>query len=189
MKKAVFYVLDLGAAAVCYYFAGWAGLIAFAIVWLVVAAGVAWLVLQLQSYEEGSLGKFLAGKMAEVFDAINEFGVARDADEVSTMPDDRLVVACAFYGSASPNAQGSTSMRNAVEANYALATAEVERRGLNSRLKHAAAVVASARAGLNERMEAVGFAATTVKLLATIAITCLSYADVGSFMHMLTLHH
>jgi hypothetical protein len=188
MRKAKHYALDLGAVTVCYYFAGWHGVVAFAVVWVAVVAAAAWLVLQIESYEEGSLGKFLAGRMGEVFDAINEFGAARDAGDVSTMPDDHLVVACAFYGSVSPNAPSSTSMRNAVEANRVLAIAEVERRGLDAKLKHAAAVVASARAGLHERMEAVGFAATAVKLLAMIAIACLGYADIGGFMHLLTLH-
>jgi hypothetical protein len=65
-------------------------------------------------------------------------------------------------------------MRNALEANRAIAIAEVERRDLDAKLKHAAAVVASARAGLHQRMEALGFVAIAVRLLAAIAIACLA---------------
>lgn len=174
MRKAKHYALDLGAVAVCYYFAGWHGVVAFAVVWVAVVAAAAWLVLQIESCEEGSLGQFMAGKMGGVFDAINEFGAARDAGDVSTMRDDRLVVACAFYDGVSLNAPCSTSTRNAVEANRVLAIAEVERRGLDAKLKHAAALVASARAGLDQRMEALGFVAIAVRLLAAIAIACLA---------------
>jgi hypothetical protein len=182
MKNATHYAFDLGAVAVCYYFTGWYGVVAFAVVWVAVVAATAWLVLQT---EKGSFGEFLLGRMGAVFDAVNEFGAARDAGDVSTLPDDRLVVACAFYGSVSLR---SKSMQNVVEANRALAVAEVERRGLDAKLKYAAAEVASARAGYDQRKEALVFVSIVARLLAAAAIVSMAYVDVGGVMHWIARH-
>ena len=126
--------------------------------------------------------------MSDVFNAVREFEAARDAEDVSVLRDEDLVLACAYYGSIPPNVRFSTSMRNAAEANHALAIAEVERRGLVSKLKHAAAVVSSARLAINFHMEGIAFFVAAVKLLATIAIICVAYADISGVIYWLASH-
>jgi hypothetical protein len=170
MQKAKHYAVDICAAAACYYFAGWYGVLAYAIVWAVVIGAATWLALQMQNYES-PIGQYLAGRMGDVMDAINEFGAARDAGDVSGLTDDNLVLACAFYGNyGSADTKLSTSMRGAMAANHALAVAEVERRNLDLKLKNAAAVVASARAGVEQQMDALGYGIIAAKVVAAVAI-------------------
>lgn len=174
MQKAKHYAVDICAAAVSYYFAGWYGVLAFAIVWAAVTGGAAWLLLQMQNYET-PIGQYLAGRMREVMDAIDEFAAARDAGDVTRLNDDSLALACAFYGNyGSPDTKLSTSMRGAMEANHALAVAEVGRRNLDLKLKNAAAVVASARAGIAQHADTLGYGIIALKVVAAVAIVCVA---------------
>ena len=173
MKKAAYFALDIICAAACYYFAGWRGLIVYAAVWVVGYAAFAWFVAMRFRYR-GSFSKMvLWGEMADVFAAVGDFTMARHNEEISELPDNSLALAAAYYGSMRDPDRFSRPMQDVGGANHALALDEVQRRGIDAKLKNAAVTVATARMEADGRAEGFVFIITALKLLAAVAIVCL----------------
>jgi len=173
VKKATYYALDIICAAACYYFAGWHGLIAYAAVWVAGFAAFAWFAAMRFRYRASFSKIVLWGEMADVLGAVGDFTMARHNEEISKLPDDTLALATAYYGSMRDQDRFSRPLQDVGDANHALALDEVQRRGIDAKLKSAAVSVATARVEANERAEAFVFIITALKLLAAVAIACL----------------
>jgi hypothetical protein len=112
--------------------------------------------------------------MSDVLIAVADFGNARLDDEISELPDNSLALACAYYGSMPGHPDRfSPAVQSVGEATHRLALAEIERRGIELKLKNAAVTVATARMHAGHTAEAITFITSTVKLLAAVTIACL----------------
>jgi hypothetical protein len=173
VKKATYYALDIICAAACYYFAGWHGLIAYAAVWVAGFAAFVWFAAMRHQYRTLFSKMVLWGEMADVLAAVGDFTMAQHNEEISKLPDDTLALATAYYGSMRNQDGFSRPLKDVGDANHALALDEVQRRGIDAKLKNAAVSVATARVDANERAEAFAFIITALKLLAAVAIAYL----------------
>jgi hypothetical protein len=174
VKKATYYALDIICAATCYYFAGWHGLIAYAVVWVAGFAAFAWFTAMGFRYRDSSFSKIVVwGEMASVFAAVGDFTMAQHNEEISGLPDDTLALAAAYYGSMRDPDRFSRPLQDLGVANHALALDEVQRRSIDAKLKNAAVVVTRARVDAGERAKVFVFIITALKLLAAVAIACL----------------
>jgi hypothetical protein len=173
VKKAAYFALDIICAAACYYFAGWRGLIVYAAVWVAGYAAFAWFVAMRFRYRDSFSKIVLWGEMADVFAAVGDFTMARHNEEISELPDNSLALAAAYYGSMRDPDRFSRPLQDVGGANYALALDEVQRRGIDAKLKNAAVTVATARMEADERAKAFVSIVTAFKLLAAVAIVCL----------------
>jgi hypothetical protein len=172
LKDAIYYALDIVCAAACYYFAGWQGIIAFAAVWVAGVAAFAWFASMRRRYRTSFSKIVLWGEMADVLAAVGDFTMARHNEVISELPDDTLALATAYYGSLREKDRYSRPMQDVGDANHALALDEVQRRGIDAKLKNAAVVVATARMDADERTKGFVFAITSLKILAAVAIVC-----------------
>ena len=173
MKKLTYYALDIICATACYYFAGWHGLIAYVAVWVAGFAAFAWFATMRFRYRASFSKIVLWGEMADVLAAVGDFTMARHNEEISELPDDTLALAAAYYGSMRDQDRFSRPLQDVGGANHALAIDEVQRRGIDARLKNAAVTVATARVEADERAEGFVFVITALKLLAAVAIAYL----------------
>jgi hypothetical protein len=113
------------------------------------------------------------GQDADVFAAVGDFTMARHNEEISELPDDTLALAAAYYGSMRDQDRFSRPLQDVGGANHALALDELQRRGIDAKLKNAAVMVATARVEADERTKGFVFIVTALKLLAAVAIACL----------------
>lgn len=173
MKKATYYALDIICAVACYYFAGWHGLIAYAAVWLAGFAAFTWFAAMRFRYRDSFSKIVLWGEMADVLAAVGDFTMARHNEDISALPDETLALAAAYYGSMRDRERFSRALQDVGGANHALALDEVQRRGIDAKLKNAAVTVATARIEADERAEGFVFIITALKLLAAVAIAYL----------------
>lgn len=135
MKDATYYALDIGSAAACYYFGGWHGLLAYAAVWTAGFAAFAWFAAMRFRYRDSFSKIVLWGKMTDVFAAVGDFTMARHNEEISELPDDTLALAAAYYGSMRDQDRFSRPLQDVGGASHALVLDEVQRRGIDAKLK------------------------------------------------------
>jgi hypothetical protein len=173
VKKATYYALDIICAAACYYFGGWHGLIAYAAVWAAGFAAFAWFSAMWYRYRTSFSKTVVLGGMADVLAAVGDFTMAQHNEEISKLPDDTLALATVYYGSMRDQDRSSRPLQDLGGANHALALDEVQRRGIDAKLKNAAVTVATARVEAHERAKGFAFIVTALKLLAAVAIACL----------------
>jgi hypothetical protein len=174
VKKATYYALDIGSATACYYFAGWRGVAVYAVVWIAAYAAFAGFAFARMRYRTPFARVVWGGEMSDVLIAVADFGNARLDEEISELSDSSLALACAYYGSMHGHPDRfSPDVQSVGVASHGLALAEIERRGIESKLKYAAVTVATARMNAGNAAEGFTFIISTVKLLAAAAIACL----------------